>query len=103
MAISPYRMAILIGAEPAHNVYKWLSGERRPSQRYCIRMMRLMQMKVMDGVNLSLVDHIEWPEGTITWKVDKWNDKGDRRVPASKRKIPRSDGPYGVPMAEFLD
>ncbi|HJS83132.1 MAG TPA: hypothetical protein VJ742_09900, partial [Nitrososphaera sp.] len=103
LSVSQYRLALLIGIDSPCNIYKWYSGQQRPSQRYCIRMMRLMQMKVLDGVNFSLVDRVEWPEGKIIWKMDKQNDKNQRGIPASKRAVSKSDGSYGVPMAQFLD
>jgi hypothetical protein len=101
--ITPYRLAGLINMESACNIYRWLNGEVRPSQRYCIRMMRLMQMSALDGVKFALVDHVEWPEGKIIWKMDKQNDKNPRGVPAGKREISKGSGSYGIPMAQFLD
>jgi hypothetical protein len=101
--ITPYRLAGLINMESACNIYRWLNGEVRPSQRYCIRMMRLMQMKALDNVNFNLVGSVEWPEGKIIWKMDKQNDKNQRGIPASKRAVSKGNGSYGVPMAQFLD
>jgi len=103
LGITPYRLGRLLDMEAPHNVYRWFNGDVRPSQRYCIRMMRLMQMGTLGGVKFRFVDRIEWPEGKIIWKVDNWNDKSDSRVSPGKRQIPKSNEPYGVPMAEFLD
>jgi hypothetical protein len=103
LKVTPYKLAALLAIDSPRNVYRWFNEGTRPSQRYCIRMMRLMQMSVLDGVKFALVERIEWPEGKIIWKMDKQNDKNPHGVPASKRAVSKGSGSYGIPMAQFLD
>lgn len=101
--IKPYRLGILLGMDGPHNVYRWFNGDVRPSQKYCIRIMRLMQMAALDGVKFHLVERIEWPAGKIIWKVDEWNDKGNNGVSSGKRAVSEGHSPYRVSMAELPD
>lgn len=56
--LTPYRIGKLLGMNHPGNCYQWFDGQHRPSPKYCIRLLRLVQMKAFEGANLSLVETV---------------------------------------------
>lgn len=101
LSITPFRLGQLIDLPGPHNAYHWVNGLNRPNQANTMKILKLVSMVAFQGVKLPLVESINWETGEIIYKGPK-NDKNSNGVPSSKRKIPKRDGPYRVPMAELL-
>lgn len=66
--ISPYRLSRLLGMTSPSLPYKWVSGAAKPSQFYCILLLRLYQEVLFRKLNITLVDRIDWLAGEIIYK-----------------------------------
>ena len=96
--ISSWRLGKLLGMRWPNNLASaWLSGRRRPSQLYCVRLVRLHQLAIA-GVNFVLIDEIDWDSGEFVYKK---NLKGERlRGPA--QVMPAVVKQRRDAMSEFL-
>ena len=100
--VTPYRLGLLLGMEHPGNAYQWFQGRKRPSQANCVKLLKLVCIVAFEGLRLPFIESINWATGEIKYKVGL-NNQGRIRVPASKRRVTQEEGPYRVPMAEFLD
>jgi hypothetical protein len=60
---SSNRLAKLLGIPNPHHIYRWKSGNTRPSQLYLGRMLWLLKMKFVDGVRFENINRINWTSG----------------------------------------
>lgn len=49
---------------------RWLTGERRVSQRYMVRLNRLLRMK-LEGTDFSLIKSIDWQDGVVVHEKER--------------------------------
>ena len=66
--VSIYGLGRLLGLPFPNNIYRWLDGSARPSQRYVLRLARLLLLHTA-GVKLIAIHHINWDtDGEIVYK-----------------------------------
>lgn len=99
--ITPYRLGVLLGMKTPQNAYQWYQGRKRPSQANCVRLLKLVSMAAYEGLRLPFVESINWSTGVIEYKGGV-KDHGPK-VPATIPRESQGEGPYSVPLADFLD
>ena len=102
LGVSPYRLGILLGMAHPGNTYAWFQGRSRPSQNYCVRIIKLISLVAFEGLRLPFIESINWDTGEIKLKAGL-KDQGHNRPPPKKRTLPESQSGDSVPGAEFLD
>ena len=102
LGVSPYRLGILLGMKHPGNTYTWFQGRSRPSQAYCVKIIKLITLAAFEGLRLPFVESIDWDTGEIVLKGGV-KDQGHNRAPQRKRTSPENQSGYSVPGAEFLD
>ena len=101
--ITGWRLGKLLGMRWPHATGPWFRGEQRPSQTYCIRLLKLHQL-VLQGLDLRKVDYIDWDGGNIVYKEGvKTRGTGDYPIPATQRQISAGNRGGGNAMAKFLN
>lgn len=81
--ITPWYLFKLLGANTDHG-YKWLSGNRRPSAAYLIRLLRLYQIYGA-GLDILRILKINWDTGQIILKGQETNDQNQRDIVIGRR------------------
>ena len=102
LGVSPYRLGILLGMAHPANTYSWFQGRSRPSQNYCVRIIKLISLAAFEGLRLPFIESINWDTGEIEFKGGV-KDQGHNRPPPKKRTLTENQSGYSVPLAEFLD
>ena len=67
LGVSPYRLGWLLGVPRNEMVYRWLGCEKRVSQKYSVRLARLLIMKLL-GTDFRFIKAIDWSTGQIIGK-----------------------------------
>ena len=68
LGVTIYGLGRLLGLPFSHNIYRWLDGQARPSQRYVLRLARLLLLHSA-GLKMFTVHHINWDtDGVIVYK-----------------------------------
>ena len=67
LGITRYQLGKLLGTKDPSAVYRWLSGDKRPSQIFLARMLWLIKLRV-EGQSPVLWRSINWETGEISFR-----------------------------------
>ena len=66
LRVSWYRLSKLLGLPFANDIYRWRSGQHRPSALYMTRLTQLLLMHNA-GVHLYRTARMDWDTGQVYW------------------------------------
>ena len=90
LGVTIYGLGRLLGLPFSHNIYRWLDGSARPSQRYVLRLARLLLLHSA-GLKMIAVHHINWDDdGEIVYKERVVVGGGWPKVEKKVATAPRS-------------
>lgn len=89
--ITYWRLGRLIGTPNPSLVWKWARGLVRPSQRYCLNMIRLSNAihRKENPLNIHAIEAINWETGEIKYFPTRQHDKSGHVVSATEREVPQ--------------
>ena len=93
-AVTRFQLGRLLGCPQTNRVYQWLSGEKRPSSKYALRLAKLLQLH-MAGVPLASFDYIDWNTGN-GFKGSMTDAQSGGYIPQTRRRrVPDQQGTPG--------